>query len=335
MIYLAMDGGLAILEETGRRLLGRVVIRGRSVQTAMGDPLDPDRVYAGTFDHGLLLSADGGRNWREMLPEIPQARVMSVFVSNHLSDEGRSVVWAGTEPSDIFRSENGGLTWKELPGLQAIPSRPKWSFPPRPWTHHVRSIAPDPYEPKRILAGIELGGVMLSDDGGAIWADHPLHAQPDVHHLRFHRNLRNRVYEAGGGGYAESLDGGRTWTRFDEGLDHTYVWNVAADPGDPEVIVIAVSPGPGPAHNEEQAWSALYRRTHGSKWSRLGPDNGLPEPEGMRAFLLAPGRRAGEIWASSERRMFKSEDGGSSWHSPAIDWTEDPGDRHVNGLEVL
>ena len=126
-------------------------------------------------------------------------------------------VYAGTEPSALFRSGDGGETWEELDALQQIPSKPTWSFPPRPWTSHVRWIAPSPNDPQLLLVGIELGGLMRSDDGGASFADHAPGAQPDVHSLTWHPTEPDRAYEAGGGGAAWSTDGGASWERADHG----------------------------------------------------------------------------------------------------------------------
>jgi hypothetical protein len=50
-----------------------------------------------------------------------------------------------SEPSRLFRSGDGGASCEELVALQEIPSRSDWSFPPRPWTPHVRWIAPSPH----------------------------------------------------------------------------------------------------------------------------------------------------------------------------------------------
>ena len=81
-------------------------------------------------------------------------------------------VYAGTEPSRLFCSDDRGETWRELEALLELPSRPTWSFPPRPWTSHVRWIAPSPHEADLLLVGIELGGLMRSTDGGESWQDH-------------------------------------------------------------------------------------------------------------------------------------------------------------------
>src|SRR5439155_24770714 len=99
----------------------------------------------------------------------------------------------------------------DLAGAEALlelPSRPTWSFPPRPWTSHVRWIAPNPHDADVLLVGIELGGLMRSVDGGTSWEDHRPGAQRDVHSLAWHPRVRGRAYEAGGGGAAWSDDGG-------------------------------------------------------------------------------------------------------------------------------
>jgi hypothetical protein len=38
-------------------------------------------------------------------------------------------VYAGTEPSALFRSDDGSETWRELTALLELPSRPTWAFP--------------------------------------------------------------------------------------------------------------------------------------------------------------------------------------------------------------
>jgi hypothetical protein len=133
---------------------------------------DGDRVIVGTQGAGALLSSDGGRRWERM--ELPERDVFSVAIGR-----ADGTLYAGTEPSRLFAGRDGG-EWTELEALQDIPSRGSWSFPPRPWTHHVRWIAPDPHRRERLLVGIELGGVMLSEDGGASFSDHRPGAKRDA-----------------------------------------------------------------------------------------------------------------------------------------------------------
>jgi hypothetical protein len=174
-------------------------------------------------------------------------------------------VYAGTEPSALFRSGDGGETWDELEALQRIPSKPNWSFPPRPWTSHVRWIAPSPHDPQLLLVGIELGGLMRSIDGGASFADHAPGAQPDVHSLTWHPTERDRAYEAGGGGSAWSSDGGASWERVDDGRDRHYTWAVAADPDDPDRWWVSASTGPYAAHGRGDPQARIYE-WRGDAW---------------------------------------------------------------------
>src|SRR5699024_2167756 len=117
---------------------------------------------------------------------ITHNRVMSVAVSPTEVRNGYRVVWAGTEPSGLFRSEDGGRTWIDCPALLDLPSKSTWSFPPRPHTHHVRWIEPDPHDENRIFVGIELGGVMKSEDKGRTWEDRKPGSQHDCHTLTIH-----------------------------------------------------------------------------------------------------------------------------------------------------
>src|ERR687887_29581 len=103
-----------------------------------------------------------------------------------------------------------GSPWTELEALQDIPSRERWSFPPRPWTHHVRWIAPDPHDEQALLVGIELGGLMSSDDGGATFSDHRPGAKRDTHFVAWHPHAPGRAYQSAGDGAPWSDDGGGT-----------------------------------------------------------------------------------------------------------------------------
>ena len=166
----------------------------------------------------MRKTTDGGETWSEC--GLADEQVFSVAVS-----AADGAVYAGTEPSALYRSDDGGLVWSELSGLLELPSRPTWSFPPRPWTSHVRWIAPAPHDADVLLAGIELGGLMRSTDRGETWQDHRPGAHRDVHSLAWHPRVPQRAYEAGGEGAAWSDDGGATWKTGDEGRVHRYTWS--------------------------------------------------------------------------------------------------------------
>ena len=190
-----------------------------------------DTVYVGPArERHPQDDATPARTWDEC--ELPEPGVFSLAVAPPTAR-----VYAGTEPSRLFRSDDGGDTWRELTTLLELPSRPTWSFPPRPWTSHVRWIAPSPHDADLLLVGIELGGLMRSTDGGETWDDHRPGAQRDVHSLAWHPHARGRAYEAGGGGSAWSDDAGDTWHPADDGRDRNYTWSVAVDPGGSRLLV--------------------------------------------------------------------------------------------------
>ena len=209
---------------------------------------------------GVRLSTDGGGTWQ---PSALEGDVFSVAAA------ADGTLYAGTEPSALFVSRDGGESWRELESLQKIPSRPTWSFPPRPWTSHVRWIAPSPDEPDLLLVGIELGGLMRSEDAGATWRDHAPGAQADVHSLAWHPSEPGRAYEAGGGGSAWSFDAGLNWRRVDEGRDRNYTFAVTPDRGDPDVWYVSASTGPFAAHRGRDAEARIYRWEGEGPWEDL------------------------------------------------------------------
>jgi photosystem II stability/assembly factor-like uncharacterized protein len=219
-------------------------------------------------------------------------------------------VWAGTEPSALFVSRDGGESWEERTALQEIPSKPRWSFPPRPWTSHVRWIAPSPHDPELLLVGIELGGVMRTTDAGATFSDHRPGAQLDCHCLAWHPRAAGRAYETAGGGAAWSADGGESWEPADEGRDRHYCWALAVDPDDPDRWWCSASVGPMAAHGGRDAQARIYRRQDGP-WEPLTGELGR-----MPYALLA---RDGVLYAGfADGLLQASEDGGESWEDVAF-----------------
>jgi photosystem II stability/assembly factor-like uncharacterized protein len=294
----AGDGVFRIEPGNGEWTAARVLQRDGAQCLAASDS---SRLFAGCRGSGLLASEDGGETWDDA--GFPEPDVFSVAVSR-----ADGTVYAGCEPSALYRRDGSG--WEELATLKEIPSAPTWSFPPRPWTSHVRWIAPSPHDAKLLLVGIELGGLMRTEDGGETWADHAQGAQPDVHAIAWHPRARGRAYEAGGGGAAWSADGGVTWRAADDGRDRHYTWALAVDPDDADCWYVSANPGPMLAHRPGNAQAHVYRRRGDEPWERLA--GGLPDPlEAMPYALLVAD---GSIYAGlSDGRLFMSADGGDSW----------------------
>ena len=290
---------------TSRARCGRSSSRLRAAERSASRSTrqNPDTVYAGLREGGVRRTRDAGRSWVDCA--LPEPDVFSLAVS-----PADGAVYAGTEPSRVFRSDDGGESWRPLDALLELPSRPTWSFPPRPWTSHVRWIAPSPHDAGLLLVGIELGGLMRSSDAGASWQDHRPGAQPDVHSLAWHPQVAGRAYEAGGGGAAFSTDAGETWQPSDDGRDRHYTWSVAVDPDDPDCWYVSASTGPFAAHGGRDPQARIYRRRDGEPWQPL--TGGLPEPlPSMPYALLATD---GRLFAGlADGRLWESRDRGDSW----------------------
>jgi hypothetical protein len=332
-IYLAFHGGVAVVRQQQGRWRPELALAGHDCQCLAADPHQPQRIYCGTFDAGLWRSDNAGVTWQPTPGTLPHTAVTAVAVSRLEQGGDADVLWAGTESSALFRSEDGGRTWQEKPSLQTLPSKPTWSFPPRPWTHHVRWIEPDATAADRLFVGIELGGVMRSLDGGETWEDRKPGSQHDCHTLRTHPAEPGLIYEAAGGGFAESHDGGATWRGDDTGRRHHYLWGMAVDPGNPETTTVSGSSGARSAHNDQYAEAVLYRRTAVTPWQPL--HEGLPDPKGTRAYVLGTHRSEPSIfYAATRRELYRSTDAGTSWEKLPVAWPDEARFNTVNAIVV-
>jgi photosystem II stability/assembly factor-like uncharacterized protein len=303
VLFAATGDGVARLTERDGAWAVDLGLAGSGAQCVAVDANDPATVLVGCRGGGARISADGGRSWRDA--GLPSADVFSVAVS-----PADGTLYAGCEPSMLFRSDDRGRSWRELTALRELPSAPTWSFPPRPWTSHVRWIAPSPHDAGLLLAGIELGGLMRSEDGGETWADHRPGAQRDVHSLAWHPSVPGRAYEAGGGGAAWSDDGGDTWRPADAGRDRHYTWAVAADPEDPDRWYVSASTGPFAAHGRRSAEAYVYRWEGDGPWQAL--DGGFGGPlESMPYALVFAGDRL--VAGFADGTLAASDDRGDTW----------------------
>jgi photosystem II stability/assembly factor-like uncharacterized protein len=298
-LFAATGGAIARLEERDGRWEVAAALEASGAQCVCVDANASESVLAGCRGGGAHVSDDGGRTWRDA--GLPAPDVFSVAIS-----AADGAFYAGCEPSMLFRSDDRGRTWRELSALREIPSAPTWSFPPRPWTSHVRWIAPSPHDAGLLLAGIELGGLMRSEDGGETWSDHRPGAQRDVHALGWHPRVPGRAYEAAGGGAAWSDDGGATWRAADAGRDRHYTWALAVDPGDPDRWYVSASTGPFAAHGRRHAEAYVYRWESDGPWQPLddrlaGPLASMPYALAFAGDRLFAGLADGVLYASDDR----------------------------------
>lgn len=326
-IYVAIADQLLVASGGDGGWSTEAALTGMTPQCLALDPLHPERAYCGTHG-GLWRSEDAGASWQPAGEPVARADVTAVAVSPVERTGKDGVVYAGTEPSALFRSEDGGLTWQELSAMRELPSAPTWSYPPRPYTSHVRWIALDPREAGRISLCVEAGALVRSFDAGRTWLDRTPDGPWDTHTLVAHPLAPGRLYSAAGDGfmapgrgYNESRDGGDSWEHPDEGIDRHYLWSIAVDPADPDTMVASAASSPRAAHDVAYADSTIYRRAGGGPWREVR--QGLPRAEGTtRAVLAANQSEPGVFYAASNRGVFRSRDAGLTWEGIALPWPE-------------
>jgi photosystem II stability/assembly factor-like uncharacterized protein len=136
--------------------------------------------HTGSFEHVHALAMD--------------AEARSLFLGAH---------------TGLFRSEDGGRTWKKVSLSEKHPQL------------DVMTVTPDPKNSKTIYVGTHEAGVFKSDDGGLTWkqVNNGLGGM-DAHGLAVDPNNTSKLHVAirdKGDGIYWTTDGGAKWTRVDDG----------------------------------------------------------------------------------------------------------------------
>lgn len=310
-LLLATDArGLTRAERVGGRWVTSQPLDGRDVRCLAAGP--EGVLWAGTQGEGLLRSDDAGRSWRTA--GLDGRTVKAVAPSPH----DPATVYLGLKPAAVAVSRNGGTSWSELEGFRRIRGRRLWFSPAEPpGTAYVQGLAVSPEDPGVLLAGIEFGAVVRSDDGGRSWSGHRKGAIRDCHSLVFHPRDGTRAYEGGAGWrrrpFATSRDGGRTWSSPPGRNRVGYGWACAADPADPDTVYVSAAGGPGKAHGRSPADAVIYRSRSGGPWEPLG--GGLPVPlAAMPYALLTDPGSPGHLYAGlRDGAVWFSPDHGDAW----------------------
>ena len=139
---------------------------------------DPPRLYAAAnhwaWGPSVARSDDGGKTWEHRNPGLGFPKDMGLTVTNvwhvesaHKSQSG--VVYAGTQPAALFRSEDWGESWAPVEALIRHKYRQFWGPTGSVGESSLHSIQVDPRKPDRVYAAISSGGTYFTENGGATW----------------------------------------------------------------------------------------------------------------------------------------------------------------------
>jgi photosystem II stability/assembly factor-like uncharacterized protein len=299
-------------------LLGKGLPERTDVQAIAIHPTDPNIVFTGS-QNGPYRSRDRGATWEKLPFPDSGLEVWSILI--HPRDP--RIMYVGTSPVAIYRSDNGGDSWRKLPRVVS-PGRVEMGFPCR-----VTRLAIDPTHPDEIYAGLEVDGVLRSRDRGETWEDvgHDLlrlaqrpnlkskiasdtenEGMLDTHALTVSSALPGTVFLAVRMGLFRSADRGKTWEDMEIGRFSplTYARDVQVSPHDPRTLVAALSPA---ARSTD---GSLYRSDDlGQSWRRI--DHGIKAESTMMAVALHP-RDPEQVYSVARLgQVFGTRDGGRSW----------------------
>ncbi|MGA9276046.1 exo-alpha-sialidase [Ilumatobacter sp.] len=320
---------------------------GVRVSNAVHDPRDGAR-YA-LLDHGhfgvhLHRSDDGGATWVEIAaPEYPTkpegepdinpmtqrerdwaTELGWILEPGHPDEPG--VLWCGTIPGGLFRSDDRGDSWELVDALWELPSRQKW-FGGGYDEPGIHSICVDPRGPGRLVVGVSCGGAWRTDDAGASWAvaargmragflPDELAFDPDTQDP--HRIVRcdaapDVLWTQHHCGIFRSTDNGDSWSEIAEAGPSTFGFAVAVHPRDPETAWFVPAISDEVRVPVDGEFVVTRTRDGGASFEVLA--DGLP---GDSAYDLVY-RHAFEVDDTGEQLLMGSTTGSLWWSSSGGD----------------
>ena len=273
------------------------------------------QLFAAAAD-GVYASRDGSA-WSRVL-DFDGAEGWSVAASPHEN----GVLYAGTAPAHLLISRDMGETWTEVQSFLDTPGAERWCVPGNPAGARALAFAFDPFEPRHLWAGVEVGGVVASSDGGATWTASWVGPNADVHLLVPHPTRHGVVFATCGFGRNDdkpnepamagpyrSDDGGHTWRHLAAGMDVHYTRPMCIDPRPPHVLTVPGVPDVRSSIRDEGgSRCVLYQsKDDGASWASLGDADHSPSAARLTAITPDPqvlsgvvvGTETGEVWRVS------------------------------------
>jgi photosystem II stability/assembly factor-like uncharacterized protein len=305
--------------------IGRIVVAGTGGATA-ADAAAPEVKGTAVFDGGTI----SGLNARNIGSAAMSGRIAAVDAFN---EDGKTTVYVGAASGGVWKSIDGGTTFKPVFDKQPVQS--------------IGAIAVDPTNRKTVWVGtgeawtrnsVSIGdGIYKSTDGGETWTHMGLPESERITKIVVHPKNGSIVFACAPGklwsdskdrGLYRTTDGGKSWTLVLAGSNQsTGCSGVTLDPKNPDTMLAGMwdfrrkgwtfrSGGDGP---DAASGSGLHKSTDGGKtWTQLTAkaNKGLPEgPWGRIEVVMAPSN-AKIVYALIESKasaLFRSSDGGATW----------------------
>ena len=310
-----------------------------------GSPADPNRLYAaqssGWFGQLIQRSNDGGKTWEP----VDNKFVYDGVPGTHQSVDGTphpwefkrvwhlepsltdpDTVYAGVEDAALFRTTDGGQSWRELSGLRGHGSGPRWQ--PGAGGMCLHTILLDPSVPGRIFVAISAAGAFRSDDAGETWRpiNRGLKSEyiPDpnadvghcVHRIAQHRLRPDVLFMQKHWDVMRSDDAGESWHEVSGNLPSDFGFVIEVHAHEPETIYVVPIKSDS-EHFPPDGKLRVYRsRTGGNEWEAL--TNGLPQSDCYvnvlrDAMAVDSLDSCGVYFGTTGGQVYASVDAGDTW----------------------
>ena len=250
-------------------------------------PKNPDIVYIAIIGdlfkdsnkRGVYKSTDGGKSWRQVLFSNERSGAVDITIDKNNPRIIFASTWnirrtpysleSGGEGSGLWKSTDGGETWKNISDNEGLPSG-IWG---------ISGVSVSPVNSKKVFALIENkeGGLFRSDDGGSSWEkvneDRNLR-QRAWYYTRVYADTQNenRVYVMNVS-FWRSEDGGKSFDRYRTPHgDHHDLW---IDPENNKRLIVADDGGAQVSSDDANNWST-YMNQPTAQYYRVATDNSFP-----------------------------------------------------------
>jgi len=320
---------------------------GWEVYHVSGSPVDPDRLYAsqstGWFGQLVQRSDDGGKSWNPVDNDLSydgdtgmhqwydgSLRPWEFTRVWHLepSPLDRDTVFAGVQDAAIFRSDDAGGSWSELPGLRKHGTAPDWA--PGAGGMCLHTIVIDRGDPSRMFAAISAAGVFRTLDAGKSWE--PINRglrsahMPDedaevghcVHRIAMHPSRPNVLFMQKHWDVMRSDDGGDHWHEISGDLPTDFGFPVAINSNQPDTVYVVPITSDSEHYVPEGKLRVYRSKVGGNEWEPL--TRGLPQSNCYvnilrDAMAVDELDSCGVYFGTTGGQVYASADDGDTWEA--------------------